>query len=146
MATATTITQALARLRADRPGLGLEDAIDAHWIDWFAGPEFPDEELFAGVNYYIETHPARTWPTVAEVELAIKEVLKVYREAGELEAGPCAYDCLDGFVYRERKRPGDPFVLVPCECSKGLAKRKALEAWESNRRARARARGEGGNR
>lgn len=144
MASAEIITLALARIRADRPGLGLEDSIDAHWIEWFGPPEFRDEELLAGVAYWLEKTPARTWPTVAEIERAMIDASRRSRYHAELEAGPCAFGCLDGLVYREAAEPGETRAVVPCKCEKGQAKRKALEAWDEERRERARAQEQGG--
>lgn len=121
-------------MRADRPGLGLEESIDAHWIDWFGGAEFQDAELFAGVNFYIETHPARTWPTVAEVEVSIKAVLRIDTERGELEEGPCFWDCVEGLVYQTITVPIEHTALVPCQCHRGRSKLEALKAWDEKRK------------
>lgn len=138
MASAETVTLALARLRADRPGLGLEDSVDAHWIEWFAGAEYPDGELAAGVAHYLESTPARTWPTVAEIEQMIARAVKLHRRA-ELEAGACSRRCFEGLVYEKRLTPYDHEVLVPCECPKGRQKLEGLRAWDE-KRARARER------
>lgn len=132
MATAEAVTQALARLRADRPGLGLEDAIDAHWIDWFAGHPFRDEDLIEAVNFWIEQTPARTWPTVAEIERAYVRVIRLTREQRQLEAGPCVFECLNGLVYKQVDEPYPHVAVVPCSCPAGQAKleghRKAVSS------------------
>ena len=143
MASAETVTLALARLRADRPGLGLEDSIDAHWIEWFAGAEFIDAELMAGVAYYLESTPARTWPTVAEIEKRIAQAVKLNRAAHDLKAGPCLWQCFEGLVYETRSAPYAHEVLVPCNCLKGKQKREAFQAWDEKRKQK-RARGMGG--
>ncbi len=119
MANAQAITAALNRLRADRPGLGLEDSIEAHWIDWFARTEFRDEDVVSAVHLYIERTPSRTWPTVAEIERALQEVERLNNE---LESEPCFWNCKQGLVYKAVERPYRRTVMVPCECPKGLSK------------------------
>lgn len=125
MATADAVTQALARLRADRPGFGLEDVIDAHWIDWFSGDRFQDEHLIEAVNFWIEHTPARTWPTVAEIEQAYVRVVRLSKEQRKLEAGPCIFDCLNGLVYKQVDKPYPHIAVVPCSCAAGRAKLEA---------------------
>lgn len=124
MATHEGIARALARLRADRPGLGLEKAIDAHWFHWFGRRKFRDRDIETAVLWWIEDTPARTWPTVAQIEAAVE---KVERHAkSELEAGPCFWECKNGLVYSEVEEPYKHLALVPCECPLGQAKRAYL--------------------
>lgn len=128
MASRAAIAGALARLRADRPGLGLEESIDAHWEQWFSRPKFFDDDILTAVNWYLQDTPGRTWPTVAEIERWIGKVERYLREAEE--AAEACDKCSEthGLVYAELEEPYPHTALVPCKCKTGQRKAAALRA------------------